>query len=420
MAVVPSLPSYRTLGLIVALGWLITACGNRSIQSMTVSIPVQTQTIKPGTVEDSSEFSGILEAEQRVELKPEVSGRIVQIFVTSGDRVRQGQVILQLQPEKLQAEVSSSQAAAQAADFGQQAAAAQLQSAQASWQQAQSNFQLAHRDFSRSQSLASKGALSRQELDSARNRLEVAWAAERSAQEGLRTAQAALNQAISTWHQNQSQVAIKQQDLSFRQISAPVPGQLGDMALRVGDFVSTGQPITTIIQNQALFLKLQVPTSRSTQLRLGLPIELLDPNTGKSLATGTIGFIAPNVSSMAQSILVKARFPNEANTLRDGQMVQARIIWKTTTALLVPTVAISRLGGQSFVYVASQQINDRGQPSQVASQRPVQLGDIQGDSYRVVGGLRAGEQIIITNILRLRDGVVIQTEPLSPARSPGT
>ncbi|XGB41324.1 MAG: efflux RND transporter periplasmic adaptor subunit [Nodosilinea sp. LVE1205-7] len=229
-----------------------------------------------------------------------------------------------------------------------------------------------------------------------------------------------MNQAISTWQQNRSQVAVKQQDLSFSQISAPVAGQLGDMGLRIGDFVSTGQPITTIIQNQVLLLKLPVPTYRSAELKLGLPVELLDPNTGQSLATGTIGFISPNVSPMAQSILVKARFPNEAGTLRDGQMVQARIIWKTTTALLVPTVAVSRLGGQSFVYVARQQTNGQGRSAQIATQRSVQLGDIQGDSYRVIEGLRAGEQIIVTNILRLRDGMTIQAQPPASNQSPGT
>lgn len=349
-----------------------------------------------------------------------MSGRVARIFVAPGNRVKSGQVILQLRPEKLQAEVNSSQAAAQAADFGQQAAAAQLGSAQASWQQAQANLQLAHQDFSRSQSLTSKGALSRQDLDSTRNRLEVAWAAEKKAREELQAAQATLNQAISTWQQNRSQVAVKQQDLSFSQISAPVAGQLGDMGLRIGDFVSTGQPITTIIQNQVLLLKLPVPTYRSAELKLGLPVELLDPNTGQSLATGTIGFISPNVSPMAQSILVKARFPNEAGTLRDGQMVQARIIWKTTTALLVPTVAVSRLGGQSFVYVARQQTNGQGRSAQIATQRSVQLGDIQGDSYRVIEGLRAGEQIIVTNILRLRDGMTIQAQPPASNQSPGT
>lgn len=420
MATLPSLAGWRSLGLIMALGLVATACAGPSLQAMPASIPVQTQTLKLGSIEDSSEFSGILEAEQRVDLKPEVGGRVARIFLSSGALVKPGQVILQLQPDKLQAEVNSSQAAAQAAEFAQQAAAAQVRSAQANWQQAQANLQLAQQDFSRNQSLASKGALSRQELDSARNRLELASTAERRSQEGFQAAQATLNQAISTWQQNRSQVAVKQQDLGFSQITAPVAGQLGEIALRPGDLVAAGQSISAIIQNQVLLLKFQVPTQRSNQLRSGLPVELLDPDSGISLATGTLGFIAPNVSSLAQSILVKARFPNEARTLRDGQMVQARIIWRTTTALLVPAVAVSRLGGQSFVYVVRSQTNQPGQATQVAAQRPVQLGSRQGDSYRVITGLRAGDEIIVTNILRLRDGITIQAQPSDAAPAAGT
>jgi len=348
-----------------------------------------------------------------------VNGRIAQIFVTSGEGVRQGQPILQLRPDRVGAEVTSAQAAAQAAAFAQQAAQAQLDGAQASLARAQSDLQLAQTDFNRSQSLASRGAISRQELDGAQNRLEAARAAEKSAQEGRRAAQASLEQATANLRQAQAQVNVKQEDLGFTRVVAPVAGRVGDMALRLGDVVSAGQTLTTIVQNQDLFLRLQVPTSRAAQLTLGLPVELLNPDTGESLATGTLGFISPDVDAGAQSILVKARFPNEARLLRDGQLVRARIIWSTTTALLVPTVAVTRLGNQSFVFVATQETNDQGQPLQVAAQRPVQLGAIQGSNYRVLEGLQVGDRVVVTNILKLRDGLPITPQPASAVLSLG-
>ncbi|MEB3314176.1 MAG: efflux RND transporter periplasmic adaptor subunit [Cyanobacteriota bacterium] len=420
MSVIPLRISSTVVELTMALGLLVGGCARSSPPVDTAkAVPVQIQTLEPGTVEDSSEFIGTLEAEQRIALKSEVSGRIAQIFVTSGDGVGQGQPIIQLRPERVGAEVASAQAAAEAAAFAQQAAQAQVDGAQANLARTQSDLQLAQTDFNRSQRLASKGAISRQELDSAQNRLEAARAAEKSAQDGWRAAQASLQQAAASLRQAQSQVNVKQEDLGFTQVVAPVAGRVGDMALRVGDFISSGQTLTTIVQNQDLFIRLQVPTRRATQLRLGLPIELLNPDTGESLATGTLGFISPDVDTSAQSILVKAGFPNEASLLRDGQLVQARIIWSTTTALLVPTVAVTRLGNQSFVFVATDQTSEQGQPFQVASQRPVQLGDIQGSNYRVLEGLQVGDRVVVTNILKLKDGLPINPQATSALLSSG-
>lgn len=420
MSAIPLRIGLRVLELTLTVGLLVGGCGRSSPPiNATAAVSVQTKTLEPGTVEDSSEFIGALEAQQRIDLKSEVNGRIAQIFVTSGEGVRQGQPILQLRPDRVGAEVSSAQAAAQAAGFAQQAAQAQVDGAQANLARAQSDLQLAQTDFNRSRSLASRGAISRQELDGAQNRLEAARAAEKSAQEGWRAAQASLEQATANLRQAQAQVNVKQEDLGFTRVVAPVAGRVGDMALRLGDVVSAGQILTTIVQNQDLFLRLQVPSSRAAQLSLGLPVELLNPDTGESLATGTLGFIAPDVDAGAQSILVKARFPNEARLLRDGQLVRARIIWSTTTALLVPTVAVTRLGNQSFVFVATEQTNDQGQPLQVAAQRPVQLGAIQGSNYRVLEGLKAGDQVVVTNILKLRDGLPINPQPASAVLSWG-
>ncbi len=410
--------SCRALGSALILAGLGAACGGQPPQmAAPPAVPVQVQALQPGTLEESSEFIGALEAEQRVELKPEVAGRITQILVASGDAVGPGQPIIQLRPDQAEAEVTGAQAGAEAARFGRDAAQAQVDAAQAQVTQATAEAQLAQADFNRTQQLASSGALSRQDLDTARNRLEVAQAAQQQAQESLRAAQSQLRQATATFDQAQAQVNVNQESLGLKQVSSPVGGLVGDLSLRVGDFVDVGQTITTIIQNQELFLRIQVPTARASQLRTGLPVELLNPETGAPLATGGLSFVSPDVNSNAQSILVKARFPNEARSLRDGQFVRARLIWSTKTALLVPTVAVSRIAGQNFVFIAAEQTTENGQTLQVASQRPVQLGPIQGNSYQVIEGLQAGDQVVVTNILKLQDGVPIEPETQASSTS---
>lgn len=379
------------------------------------AVQVRVQELQPGTFEEGSDFVGSLEAEQRIELKPEVEGRVTQVLVSSGSTVAQGQPVVQLSTNQVQSEVAANQAAAQAAGFGREAAQAQVDAAQAQLARTQADVELAAVEFRRTERLVEAGALSRQDLDNAQNQLNVAQAAQRQAQDNVRAAQAQLQQALSTFEQARAQVDVSQADVGFKQVVAPVAGRLGDVSLKVGDYVEAGQTLATITQNSELFLRIQVPTTRASQLRTGIPVELLSPDTGEPLATGSVSFISPEVDGEGQSILVKARFPNEAGNLRDGQFVRARLIWSTTATLLVPTVAVTRIAGQSFVYVATNQPQEDGKTLQVASQRPVQLGQMQGNNYQVIDGLQSGDDVIVTNILQLQDGSPIAPEAQTSA-----
>ena len=111
--------------------------------------------------------------------------------------------------------------------------------------------------------------------------------------------------------------------------------------------------------------------------------------------------------------MTKAQFRNPNGRLRNGQYVEARIVWETQPGLLVPTTALTRVGGKEFVYVLDDQPNEDGQT--VVRLTPVELGDIQGDSYQVVSGVEAGDRIAVSNILKLRDGVAV--EPNSATES---
>ncbi|MBE9155601.1 efflux RND transporter periplasmic adaptor subunit [Nodosilinea sp. LEGE 06152] len=409
--------SGQALGAALALSLAVAACSQPQPPGAMgpQAVQVRVQELQPGTFEEGSDFVGSLEAEQRIELKPEVEGRVTQVLVSSGSTVAQGQPVVQLSPDQVQSEVAANQAAAQAAGFGREAAQAQVDAAQAQLTRTQADVELASVEFRRTERLVGAGALSRQDLDNAQNQLNVAQSAQRQAQDNVRAAQAQLQQALSTFEQAQAQVDVSQADVGFKQVVAPVAGRLGDVSLKVGDYVQAGQTLATITQNSELFLRIQVPTTRASQLRTGIPVELLSPDTGEPLATGSVNFISPEVDGAGQSILVKARFPNEAGNLRDGQFVRARLIWSTTATLLVPTVAVTRIAGQSFVFVATDQPQEDGQTLRVASQRPVQLGQMQGNNYQVIDGLQPGDEVIVTNILQLQDGRPIAPEAQASA-----
>jgi RND family efflux transporter MFP subunit len=384
--------------------------------------PVQT-----GTVRDSSEFLGTLEAQTGVVLQPEVAGRVTQLFVVAGDRVTPGQPIVLISPDRTQAEFNAAAANVMAAQAAQDSAAASLQSLLSRRAELEAELALEQAEFERTASLVSQGAQSQQELDLARRDLDVAAATLDSAVNEIQAAQSQLAQSEAALAQARANQSAAQESLNDRTVTAPIAGVVGDLPVKLGDYVTPSSTITSITENATLELDLQVPIEQRDRLQLGLPVEVLSIDGTQTIATGSISFIAPQTSPDTQTVLVKARFENAQGRLQDAQQVEARIVWAETTGVLVPTSAITRLGGQTFVYVADEGSpeelpppdaipSDMSAPDQVARLRPVELGDLQDNQYVVLSGLEAGETIVNSGILNLQDGTPIlpQTEGSGP------
>lgn len=412
------------LGLLL-LTPTLTACGqNQEAQKPVIpAVPVKLQVLEPTPVEDSSEFVGTLEAAQQVALKPEISGRITQIFVQEGDRLTPGATILNLQPDQTLPQLESAKAAVSAAQAHRNTTLEQLRVAEKNLavaktelSSAESNRNLSKTNFNRARYLLNQGAIGKFDYDRAQNDLVVATNRVKVAQDKVEAAQASVNQSQSvigqadaSIRQAQAQVSAASVNVGFKQVVAPISGIIGDITVKVGDVVSTGQTVTNIVQNDTLDLRLAVPSNRLSQLRLGLPVKLLDPITQQPVSTGSINFISPTIDSTAQAILIKARFANPDQTLRNGQSVEARLIWERGTGVLIPTSAVLQVSGKSFAYIAETDTTP-GETRQLARMRPVTLGDIQDQSYQVINGLKPGERVIVSGILRLKDGVPIQPQ----------
>lgn len=372
-------------------------------------LPVKVQTIASSQVQSTAEFVGKLEAQERVSLQPQIQGRIDRVLVASGDYVTQGTPILTLSLDQTQANVSSAIATVNSSQAAVRTAEAQREAKRADRAKAESDVKLQEVQFKRTQYLVGQGAQAQSELDMARNKLETAIATLNAADKDVIASQASVNQAQSNVNQAQAQVAANQVNLNQKQVVAPIDGIVGDFSIKAGDYVSVGQTLVSIIKNDALDMRLSVPSNNLAQLRQGLPVELLDASTGKQLTTGSISFISPQVNSDAQAILVKARFGNEDGKLRDGQYVRTRIIWNQKTGIVIPMQAVNRVGGQNFIYVVEED-KSKEKPQFVVHQKPVKLGDVQNDRYPVLEGIKVGDQVAISNILKLRDGALIQLE----------
>lgn len=412
--------SSRLVGVALLASMVASACSNPGAQEQ--GFPpalVETQTTKTDRVQDSSEFVGSLEAQERVNLRPEIDARIVSILAASGDRVEAGTPILELRADVDRAQVSGATADVEAARAAVNTARAQLQAAEADRARAEADVRLQTAEYERTAQLVTEGAQSQQELDQAINSRDTAIATLRSAQDQVGVAQAQLNQAQAQLSSSEANQAIATSNLGDTTVNAPIAGVVGNIPVKVGDYVTTADTLTSIIQNQVLDLNIAVPIERNDQLRVGLPVELVD-GQGTVVVRGQISFISPEVNTANQAVLAKASFPNNGN-LRDGQFARARIIWQTGPGILVPTSAITRIAGQTFVFVAEPgEPGPDGQPQQIAKQKPVTLGSIQENSYQVLSGLEPGEQVITSGVLNLQDGVpIMQGQPGQQPGQPG-
>ena len=412
MAKVGTLLSSKSLSTVLLLFFLLGACSRGAPPpgaGAPPGIPVKLQQVETSTVEDRLDLGDSkLEANKRVDLRPEADGRVVQIFVSSGTRVAAGTPIVQLRPEKGQAEVGGAIADVNAARASLNNAQAQLKAVEAERVSAAANLELQNKQYRRISSLVSQGALAKQQLDEVISDRDAARAALNANDERIRAARATLDQTNASLSSAQANAAVKSEDLKESRVLAPIAGVVGDITVKLGDYVKAGDTLTTIIENQSLNLSLSFDAEddRASQLRVGLAVQLLvGAKDDEILATGRISFISPQVKS-DQRILAKANFPNPEGSLRDGQIVNSRVIWNRRPGVLIPTIVVSKVAGQDFVYVAQQE-----QSKLVARQKPVKLGKTTGNNSQVLEGLKAGEKIIVSGIQNLSDGAPIIPQP---------
>jgi RND family efflux transporter MFP subunit len=323
---------------------------------------VKILTLEPKPIEEASEFIATVKSLNSTTIQPQVEGRVTRIFVKSGDRVRAGAPLLQIDPEKQVATVRNveSQRAVRQTDV-------------AYWKS----------QVERLRALLGAGAISKNEFDTAQHNLEAAQA-------NL----AALD----------AQVREDQVQLQYHRVTAPTAGIVGDIAVREGDRVTTSTQITTIDDREGLEAYLQVPLNRAPELRLGLPVQLLD-SEGKVIATNPISFVAPRVDDATQTVLAKALLRTAPPSTRVQQFVRARVVWRSAPGLTLPIVSVLRIGGQYFCFAAEQ--TDKGL---VAKQRPVEVGEIIGNDYVVTGGLKAGDRVVVSGVQKLADGIPVKAE----------
>lgn len=349
-------------GLLMLVGTV--ACSGNGAQNPQAggpgAMPVKVLEARAVPVDDASEYVATLKSRDSAVIMPQVEGQVTEIFVHSGDRVKAGAELMEIDPLKQQATVKSQESARAA-------------------QQAQLNW--AKQQYERTQGLSSAGVVSRQDLDQAKANLDAAQAQMDALDAQLREQQVQLH---------------------YFRVVAPRAGIVGDVPVRVGDRVTTSTQLTTVDQPGSLEVYVYVPIERSSQLKMNLPVQVLD-GSGKVIADSRVSFISPQVDNTTQTVLVKARVANGNDALRQSQFIRARVVWGTHKNPEVPILAVSRLAGQYFAFVAEPQNGG----SYVARQKPLAIGETVGNNFEVRDGIKPGDKVIISGTQFLLDGAPV-------------
>jgi RND family efflux transporter MFP subunit len=348
----------------LAAGAITVACSSKATQNPQAdappAIPVKVIEAKALPISDATEYVATVKSRDSAVIMPQVEGYITKIFVHSGDRVSAEASLMEIDPLKQQATVKSQESARAA------------QQATLNWTKQQ---------YDRAQGLAAAGVVSKQDLDQAR---------------------AAMDSAQAQMDALDAQVREQQVQLRYYKVVAPWSGIVGDIPVRVGDRVTTTTQLTTVDQPGSLEAYVYVPIEHSVQLKMNLPVQILD-SEGKILADTKVSFISPQVDNATQTVLVKARIANGNDALRQSQFVRARLVFGTHHSPQVPILAVSRLAGQYFAFVAEPQTGG----SFVARQKALKIGQTVGNDYEVQEGIKPGDKVIVSGTQFLLDGAPV-------------
>lgn len=299
------------------------------------------------------ETVGSLTAVQGVEIAPETDGKVIDIPFESGETVEAGTVLFRLEDSIDRAELRELEAEARLAEI----------------------------ELDRQLRLREQGVNSRADVDSAESRVDQA----RARADGV------------------------QARLDRKTLRAPFDGRTGIIAVDVGDFVDAGMDLVTLQVLDPIHMDFSVPQQRLADVRVGQQIEVrVDavPGTG---FPGEVRAISPRVEQRTRNIQVRARIDNIDAQLRPGMFVNARLaLDEEDDVVTVPQTAISFSPYGETVFVVREETDDAGESYRVAEERFVETGARRGDQIAVTDGIEAGETVVTSGQIKLRDGIRVR------------
>jgi len=368
------------LGLIAVLGSLaglkasqISMLINKGKEMQKAGPPpevVATAEAKSETWESTIAAVGSVASVKGVALSNDAPGVVAAIRFDSGQKVKQGQVLVELDTSVERAQLASVQA----------------------------KKRLAEVSLARTQKLVSSGAETQAQLDS-----------DDAGLKGLTADEAAL----------QAQIARKV-------VKAPFAGRLGIRAVNLGQYLNPGTTLTVLESAETTSVDFNLPQQDLTKVREGTAVRVLQEGDGKLIGEGKVSAIDPSVTSTTRTVRIRAAVPDQEQKLRPGMFVQVQVVLpEQRTVVAVPQTAIVHAAYGDSVFIAEPKADAAGAPGGkaplTARQQFVRLGEERGDFVAILDGVSAGQQVVTSGAFKLRNNasVMVNNEvDLKPETSP--
>ena len=340
-------------------------------QAAPPAMPVETITIRPEPVRLWSSFSGRLEAVEEVELRPQVSGIIVDVRFEDGQRVKAGDILFVIDPRTYQTAVNQARAELDAARY---------------------NLSLAKKERKRAEELVGRGNISKRVFDERNNAYTVASSRVRSAVAALEQAEIALDHAY---------------------VKSPINGRVSRVEITKGNYVpaGNGSPVlTTIVSTDSIYADFEVDESRylsflnasQQQGEQKVPVQL--SIAGQDPISGQVHSFDNRIDANTGTIRTRAVFDNRSGHLLPGMYARLQIGNPDKQQLiLLPPKAINTDQDRKFVYTVS--------PENIVEYRQVTLGVSQNGKRVVTSGLGDNDRVIVEGIMKVRPGMPVAPRP---------
>lgn len=363
--------------LALMLSMLVTACGQQKQEGAAgaamPALPVSVVEVQPTSVPIRAEAVAQTEGAKEVEVRPRVGGILLKKLFQEGEPIKTGQVMFQIDPVPFQ--IAVQQAEAQLAQ--QKARIVQTQ-----------------RESDRLKGLLDTQSISQREYDNAVSDNAVATAT-------LLQYEALLREA--------------KLNLSYTSVTAPTSGIAGRFQFSEGALVSANTSLlTTIVQLSPIWVRFSLSDSELSALGGQLTsqnvknIQLVLSDGTEFPESGKLNFSASEIDPALGTQQLRAVFENGNRSLLPGQFVRARVTTGTRDGVFViPQTAVLTGDQGKFVYVAEKDASGK----EIAAIRPIQEGGWEGKNWVVLAGLKAGDKLIVDNLIKIRPGAPVASHP---------
>jgi RND family efflux transporter MFP subunit len=351
--------------------------------------------VQRDSVRRAVDVVGTLTAVDQVTVSSEADGKVRAILADLGDRVRAGQALVRLDNEKQQYTFEQQQAAL-ARTLAQYGAASpqQLPDVEATpdVQRANADLAQARTAFERAEQLLKRTLISQQAYDDARAALQAKKAGYDAALQNARNLRASIPEAEAAMN-------LAGRQLRDAEIRAPFDGFVEKRLVNLGELVKAQMPVMAIVRLDPLKVTAEMPEKMAPWMAEGRPVELRVDAYPARTFTGKVTRISPAVNTTTRAFPFEALVPNPEAALKPGTFARVHVeSGKVDEVLTLPFAALQYRYGVNRVFVVN---GDR------LATRELQVGERLGDRIEVVSGVKAGEQVAVTDVETLNDGVLV-------------